>query len=271
MQWVFQSTGVPDSFTRDMFEEVKKQGYEHKTIGIIPFTDTITGIEEINPEIPTFFYGSTRLIELLQSHPVWKRGIFHNSKFDIFTTDVPRPHDNFLNSHPTRVSLQEIFVNWNRHFSSTDDPKFIRPVSSLKFFAGQVVNSKNHGEVREILEAVLVNHPHVSVAVSLYQEIWAEWRFFIVDGEVVTGSMYRNSGRLEMHRALEDMLLIAQAMTDRWLPHWTCVMDLALTTKGIKVIEYNSINSSGLYACDISKIVKSISELVTETWNDSVE
>lgn len=50
------------------------------------------------------------------------------------------------------------------------------------------------------------------------------------------------------------MLQRAQEKSNIWLPH-CCVMDLAETDDGLKCIEFNSINASGFYDCNIEKII----------------
>ncbi len=38
----------------------------------------------------------------------------------------------------------------------------------------------------------------------------------------------------------------------------TCVMDLALTNEGLKVVEFNCLNASGFYYHDVRAIVKEV-------------
>jgi ATP-grasp domain, R2K clade family 3 len=61
-----------------------------------------------------------------------------------------------------------------------------------------------------------------------------------------------------------EVIAEAQAFADKWLPLDCIVMDLALLTTGeVKVIEFNAINSSGFYACDVKKIFKALWEYHT--------
>jgi hypothetical protein len=76
-------------------------------------------------------------------------------------------------------------------------------------------------------------------------EIFSEYRFLVVDGEVVTGSQYK----------------YAQSMVDLWNPNRAFAIDIALTKNGYKVIEINSINSAGFYHCDIGKFVNAINNM----------
>ena len=95
--------------------------------------------------------------------------------------------------------------------------------------------------------------------VSPVKPIYREYRLFIVKHKVVTGSVYRIGGRAEISPDVEAYVLdYARTVMQRWMPAESCVMDLALTEHGLKVIEFNNINSSGFYACDVPKYVDAI-------------
>ena len=51
-----------------------------------------------------------------------------------------------------------------------------------------------------------------------------------------------------------------QTIIDKWLPSPSVVIDIALTDKGLKIIEFNNINSSGFYAIDVAKYVCAIEQ-----------
>ncbi len=88
----------------------------------------------------------------------------------------------------------------------------------------------------------------------------SESRFFVVGGKVIDGAFYRMYGQRFSGVAKPDEIEAAQEMANVWLPHETCVMDIAKTEEGLKVIEFNCFNGSGFYVNDISKIVKAVTE-----------
>lgn len=93
------------------------------------------------------------------------------------------------------------------------------------------------------------------------KKIQAEWRWFIVDGKIVDGSMYRAHGQMRQSHEKDPMLVReAQQFADIWLPSPCCVMDLALVDDEMKVIEFNCINSSGFYKHDVDLIFKKLWE-----------
>jgi hypothetical protein len=91
------------------------------------------------------------------------------------------------------------------------------------------------------------------------QNIKAEWRWFVVGGKVISGSMYRAHNQLRKMRVVEqDLINEAQLLADKWLPDECCVMDLALVGEELKVIEFNCINSSGFYDNDVNAIFEAL-------------
>ena len=55
----------------------------------------------------------------------------------------------------------------------------------------------------------------------------------------------------------------AQKMADIYQPDFAYTLDLVIDVKGnVKLLELNSFSCAGLYACDMEKIVKSVSNMV---------
>ena len=99
--------------------------------------------------------------------------------------------------------------------------------------------------------------PEKDVVLCNPKPIQAEWRWFIVNGKIVSGSMYRCHGQLRNIRETDPAVIEeAQALADMWLPFDTVVMDTAITedSNDVKVIEFNCINSSGFYDNDVVAI-----------------
>lgn len=93
------------------------------------------------------------------------------------------------------------------------------------------------------------------IVLSEPKTISAEWRWFIVGGKIIDGSMYRAHGQLiKIHEDDSNTTNEAQKFADRWLPDSCCVMDTALVDNELYVIEFNCINSSGFYNHNVSSI-----------------
>jgi hypothetical protein len=236
--------------------------YPHRFVGLIPFSREITSDE---PLIGTDFipYGSTLLTSLVHEMG-WKGCSFDLRKFNYEASmrnrDDMLQHDELYYIGPIDFAI-ELLRTQDR-----DRPFFIRPSEDLKQFAGQVIEA---GECADWLEDAMKCDTSGSykldantvVVIANPRNIQAEWRWFVVGGEVIDGSMYRAHGQLiKQHETNQAVINEAQVLADKWLPDPCCVMDLALVDDEIKVIEFNCINSSGFYNHNVNDIFAALYE-----------
>lgn len=149
------------------------------------------------------------------------------------------------------------------------DPKslwFVRPSEDLKQFSGQVIEAEEcYNWFKSMMECETSGtyklEPETMIVICSPQPIQAEWRWFIVGGKVISGSMYNIHNQLRKERVTDqEMIDEAQTFADKWLPSECCVMDIALVNDELKVIEFNAINSSGFYDNDVDTIFKALWE-----------
>lgn len=80
--------------------------------------------------------------------------------------------------------------------------------------------------------------------------------------KVFTASMYKHGARVVYSDMIPEYVLkFAQDMVNLWQPNHAFALDVCETPEGMKIVEINSINSSGFYACDMGKFVNAIEEL----------
>jgi hypothetical protein len=140
---------------------------------------------------------------------------------------------------------------------------FIKPSRDQKAFnpgileAGTTVESfiKSQHYEEFFLDEVLIVAP--------VKEIYSEYRFFVVDGSVITGSMYKMNGKLLIKEDVPPLILdCAKEYAKLYHPDKVFTMDLADTPEGIKIVEYNCWNASGLYATDSQKIFFAVHDFI---------
>lgn len=236
-------------------ENVRKAVEKYPTVfcGVIPFSREITGIDDVSDKnfIP---YGSTLLTTLGLEHQ-WKGLHFDLSQFNYASALANR--DDMLNDNVLRLDDAIQFLQT----LNPTDTVFVRPSEDLKQFSGQVVDT---GECCTWFKSMMECEtsgtyklkPDMLVVVSAPKNIVCEWRYFVVGGKIVSGSIYRIHNQLRSIREDDAAVLKeAQAFADEWLPDSCCVMDLALLKDGqLKVIEFNCINASGFYANDVGAV-----------------
>ena len=239
---------------------VKKaiENYPHEYVEIVPFSRVINPTPIGKDYIP---YGST-LITTLGLDYGWVGLEFDLSKFNYEIALKNR--DDMLNSGVDTLENILKYNNYSSEFKSRD--WFIRPSEDLKQFSGQVMNGQELLDfLTDAKECASSGSYQLSgdtkIVIDSPKDIQAEWRWFIVGGKVISGSMYRFKGNLQKAKELDkDAIAEAQFYADKWLPNQNCVMDLALVNDEIKVIEFNCINASGFYEHDVDAIFKALWE-----------
>lgn len=227
----------------------------HVYVGVIPFSGEITSEEEL---VGTDFipYGSTSLTNL--THKLgWKGLHFDLDKFDYQTAANNR--NDMLNAE--HILLVEDAIAFLQKCPN-DQLWFLRPCKDLKHFTGTVMEAQEAWEW--LKDAMLCGssgtykmEQDMMIVLAEPKVIQAEWRYFVIDGKVVDGSMYRYRGDLYKRREVDvEVLGQAQTFADLWLPDSCVCMDLALVDDAVKVIEFNCINSSGFYDNNVDKIFK---------------
>ena len=236
----------------------------HQFVGLIPFTREIASDSPIggNDYIP---YGSTLLTTIGFELYSWKGLYFDLENFnyqkalknrvDMLNTDMVLSIEEAIEFMIGRPASEE----W-----------FVRPSLDLKQFSGIVIAARECADwFKDAMECDSSGSYKIDkgtvVVVSKPKVIQAEWRWFVVGGKVISGSMYRCRGQLRKERAFEkDLFEEAQAKANEWLPNPCCAMDLALVNNELKIIEFNCINSSGFYDHDVGAIFEKLYKYSTE-------
>lgn len=92
--------------------------------------------------------------------------------------------------------------------------------------------------------------------------ILAEYRFFVFDGEVATGSRYKLGQRVEASTVVPaSVLAYVKEQIGCWQPNRAFAIDIAETSDGLKIIELNSAHSAGFYAADLGRIVDAVGRM----------
>jgi hypothetical protein len=130
---------------------------------------------------------------------------------------------------------------------------FLRPDADSKLFDGGLFDD----------DAVLALTTRIGggerVVVAANRAIDAEWRCFVVNGEVVGSSEYRRNGRPSFYRdAPPRVLEVAAAVIGRWNPAAVYALDLARNGDQIGVLEVNCFPASRFYAADIADVLNAV-------------
>jgi len=266
----------------EAIEMLDRFGFAHDSFGIVPPSMGILNIAQIlkDPEEKFIVRGGTRLHAILQSvqnaselgenlaaHQVeqgaryisqLRQGIFYDEeRFDqAYYSKLGLP---LLNSDATMYPIEQ---NLTQKF---DCEMFIKPSKDEKAFDAGILSPG------QTIEEFITSQPQARrwlyemAVIAPRKTIVAEYRFFVVNKEVVTGSLYRFAGNANFSANVPGNVMEAAVEFARlYQPHAIFTMDLAETPSGIHIVEYNCWNASRMYAADIGKTFHAVHEYISE-------
>lgn len=283
MLWIVQKDLWDEAGYVTFVEALDRLDIEYLIIKPVPFTNRIMpadfdsfehDINEVEePFIDTtqdiMAFGATSLTRIAKARG-WYPGTYMNENFTYEKWSEGFGLENILNSDSIVQRLGDHFDLSGFEGSNV----FVRPVLDSKTFNGEVKSKYDFKDwqqtikfMEEFMTDELVDIPMLNkdtiIAVASAKKIYSEYRLFVVNKKIVTGSQYQLGGKLITTANIDARVYhFATKMIYTWMPASAFVMDIADTPDGLKVIEINNINSSGFYAADPQKIIIAIEELV---------
>lgn len=223
--------------------------------------DNIAKVDKIFPDLSA--EDARQLFEKVSS------GVFYNIEFfsqeEMFKDPLKKKH--LLNSNSIIGNLQDYA---DIHY----DKKFVKPVDDLKVFAGGLVLNKT---IKEFLEEKITSgwmlEKNPRIILSDFIEIHEEVRCFVVDHQVIDVCLYRKNNsppqqplteaEKETYKKVLDDIILPDFLNNKEIAPASFAIDLCKTPEGIKVVELNCINASGLYSLDVKKYLTALEHSVS--------
>ena len=281
MKWLVEEY---DDHVKELVEEIRKQGHECDFLNYYKMTkdNNYTGIGlpkgcgEYNGEEPVLFYGSIQLAGWIRRHkPLWVPGVWYNyDKYKVSHWSAALGKY-MLNEDFIILPVAEITRRWEKLFRDVGDGNnlFIRPDNGTKSFGGKTFYKERWK--LDWPNATYMMDPHELCVVSYPCNIGKEWRFIIVEGQVITGSQYKDHGSAEIQdiipgddKAYRAWKFAQKIADEKYNPDPMYTIDICEANGGFYLVELNNFCSSGLYACDLQKIVAKASELAIREFKE---
>ncbi len=237
-------------------------GCRLETMRLVPFAHKPDGPMPTVIE-PCLVYGSSGLLNLARKvgwRPAgWQGSTFAMSALHRALGEIALNHDGKF-APASRIAETATAMDWSR--------VFIRPDGEDKLFSGQVLTRKAAEDWVALHTAAGFFEPDDPLTlVAPVRNLGREWRCFVVDGEIIEACRYAWNGGLDPRPgAPANVLAFAADVIARFCPAPCFVLDIAERpdngTTDLRVVEVNSINSAGWYACDIAAIVRALSVYV---------
>ena len=223
---------------------------------VVPFDARIE--PDINPEGPVIVMGAYTMWRVAKAKG-WVPGSFINTNFDYI----------FQKKHWGDLMFNA--DSWVGPFSTVPEqmePFFIRPIHDTKSFTGQVIDWENFSSWQKDVLAVgetsycTITHDTL-VQVASYKEIYAEYRLWVIDGKIITSSLYKRGGRPFSSEIVDQEILdFGMTCINTWVPARAFCLDIFVGPDGPRIGEVNNINAAGFYKADIQKLVLALNEMV---------
>lgn len=285
IKWLIQDTGIIMQNLESNFEALRRLNYNYSNFGLIIGEKNITNLENIleNPDEKFVMRGGTKVLTLLNSiHSLeevnpfltpeqltFNQQYIQNLKNAVFYNEETFDQANYsqldlplINKEATFYSIKD---NLNMRF---DREVFIKPSKDLKAFTAGIMPKG------VTIEEYITNQSHQKTyideqaLIAPCKVITSEYRFFVVEEEVITGSMYRLGDKVITSPYIpENMMTAAKEYAKLYQPHDVFTMDLFETPDGIFIGEYNCWNASGSYQTDLMKMFHTVQEYLEQPKN----
>lgn len=258
----------------DLVQAIKDSGHNLHLTKYIPLGESYD--QDYGPDHwlnePTILYGQIGYIKKCNKPFIpGAYGFNNNTDCNVYYTKIPSEW--MLNADFFMLPFGIIKNNIQRIFSMVDDNKFfLRPNSGRKTFAGLVINDSNYEHEFNSSQQITSVTDETICVVAPVKKLQGEFRFAVIGGEVIDGSEYRWDNILDIRRDYpQECWELANKMAKHsWIPDAGFTVDVALTENGPKIIELNSLASSGLYAIDRNIFVEKVSEYALKEFNGLV-
>lgn len=258
IKWMVQKNLLSISESGDckkIKDACEKYGYKYEGIDVIPFSGDVP---IINPNDPIVFYGGTGWINNIYNKYKNIKGIFFNPN-SVFTNWVKKYKT--LNSDAKETTLIEL----SKENIDGDTFLFIRPVSDLKEFNGSVMTFEDIKNWNNKIKFANEDFGNIPIVVGEAYNISHEWRLFIINGKVITGSQYRTYFVLNTNESVpQNVIDFAEEQARIYSPSDIFVMDVCKCSNELYVLEVGCFNSAGFYLSNIDKIVNEVSKYLGE-------
>lgn len=275
MHWILQDNLFNEQAYQTLLDTLVRFDISHSIHKVIPFVGELLPEPNIDHK-NVICMGSYSLRHAAKRYE-WNPGVFDLEPMN-FEVQLEHWGDHMLN--------RDSVVSKFRDAIFPEDDMFIRPIEDSKVFAGKVMSKEEFEKWQHSIVALKEDYGQgetfgdTLIQVSPIKQIYAEYRFWIVNQKIVTSSLYKRGNKVmyssdvdaHVYKYVNDILRtklqqqdITLGITNKgWAPHEAFVLDVCETSEGMKVVEINTLNSCGFYAANMTDLVLSLQKSFSE-------
>ncbi|HEV8042177.1 MAG TPA: ATP-grasp domain-containing protein [Bryobacteraceae bacterium] len=248
VHWVIQENQNDLLELRAILQALEGDGHQPHLVTLMKGSEVPT-IPDLPNDVPVVCQGPAFVPRAL-NYPLLRPGLFFDPALFRWSAYRAAWKEAMLSPDGRIVELSSARVLLSDRISA-----FIRPDSDSKTFDGGIYDAVG---LTAATEGTPVNEM-TPVVVAAPVKIEAEWRFFIVNREVVGCSEYRRWGRFSTQGSVPYTVTdLAVESASCWQPADIYCLDLAATENRIGIVEANCFNASRFYAAGIDRVLRAV-------------
>jgi hypothetical protein len=259
MHWILQENIFNEEGFESLVDTLTRFEIPFSEHKVIPFVGDLLP-EPVIPDGEKVIVLGSYSMALYADKQGWIPGSFANDDHD-FRVQLEHWGDHMVNASAQILPFHKL--------QEQKTPFFIRPVEDTKSFPGVVMDWSEYCEWRDrILVLSPEDNPTITtdtmVMVSPLVKIYREYRLWVVDGVIVTASLYKEGTRVRYDSLVEGQILDFAGQfvgNGQWEPARAYCLDIFDTENGLKIGEVNNINSAGFYKADMQKLVHALNSM----------
>lgn len=262
MRWIVDEDDAQAGFA----QALRDAGTPFNVVSVLPFVGELQGrVGNVEPGEKVFVRGPFGLPEACAKRG-WEPVIWTGPELSEESVQKALGPA-YLNADGWTATLRDLTPDALNAAFTGEEKIFIKPAADTKTFSGQLVAIADiEGWAERMIKSGYVS-PKVmdeTVFVSRPQALGCEWRAFVVGGEIVTASCYRQYGRIMPEVWLPEPLMdFLRACVATYDPLPGYALDATQISDGtFRVLEMNTLNHAGIYAGDAGAIVNAVQRVL---------
>lgn len=277
VKWILDKT--IDNNHEEIVKAISSCGFEYSYMDYVPFYRTEDLVFPYDTNDCVIPYTTINLGKYLKRY--YGSFLDYDSlKFSNYYAKVKISKDLWLNNDFILTNFYDFKINYSKYqriFNS--EALFVRPDSGMKLFTGFVINNERESisEINALEQLSGVVNENI-IFICKPKKILKEFRFIIAGKNIIDGSLYNSNGILlkdnwypnEAYQLAQYTAMKIFESKEQFLKLCTC--DIAqVDDNEYKIIEINSFNSAGWYACNKEKVVQGVSMFIENEYNRDKE
>jgi hypothetical protein len=251
MHYLIQKMLLNDRHHDLLVKCLERMGLTYEMVRFMPF---VHNIEFKTKRKDVMCFGSPNMGWAAAKYG-WFPGSFINDNHD-FEVQLAHYGDYMLNS-------DGCVMDFTDKLPEGLDLFFARPTMDSKIFPATVYTPDEWNKYVADAQENKATHyiaDETRVVISSPKNIQQEIRCWVIDGKVVTASLYKMNGERKRLNYDDEWMPVdfANRMAKIFQPARAYVMDIALCDDEYKIIEVNLLNAAGFYEANLQKLIEAL-------------